>query len=31
MNEFLKLKNIKMNTLGRTNSNVSFNEDFNKA
>ena len=31
MNEFLKLKNIKMNTFGRTNSNVSFNEDFNKA
>ena len=30
MNEFLKLKNIKMNTLGRTNSNVSFNEDFDK-
>ena len=30
MNEFLKLKNIKMNTLGRTNSNVSFNEDFSK-
>ncbi len=30
MNEFLKLKNIKTNTLGRTNSNVSFNEDFSK-
>lgn len=30
MHEFLKLKNIKTNTLGRTNSNVSFNEDFSK-
>ena len=30
MNEFLKLKNIKMNTLGRTNSNVSFKSDFDK-
>ena len=28
MNEFLKLKNIKTNTLGRTNSNVSFKSDF---
>ena len=29
MNNFLKLKNIKTNTLGRTNSDVSFNKDFN--
>ena len=28
MHEFLKLKNIKTNTLGRTNSNVSFKTDF---
>lgn len=31
MNEFLKHKNIKTNTFGKTNSEVSFNEDFNKA
>ena len=31
MNEFLKRKNIKTNTFGKTNSEVSFNEDFNKA
>ena len=28
MNQFLKLKNIKVNTLGKTNSDVSFAEDF---
>ena len=28
MNEFLKLRNIKTNTLGRTNSDVSFKTDF---
>ena len=28
MNEFLKLKNIKTNTLGKTNSDVSFQADF---
>ncbi len=28
MNEFLKLKNIKTNTLGKTNSDVSFKNDF---
>ena len=31
MNEFLKRKNIKIDTLGKVNSDVSFNEDFNKA
>ena len=30
MNEFLKRKNIKTNTFGKTNSEVSFQEDFNK-
>jgi proton glutamate symport protein len=30
MNEFLKRKNIKINTFGKTNSEVSFNKDFNK-
>ena len=30
MNDFLKLKNIKTNTLGKTNSDVSFDSDFNK-
>jgi hypothetical protein len=30
MNEFLKRKNIKINTFGKTNSNVSFDKDFNK-
>jgi proton glutamate symport protein len=30
MNEFLKLKNIKTNTLSKTNSDVSFDKDFNK-
>ena len=30
MNEFLKIKNIKTNTLGKIKNNVSFNEDFNK-
>ena len=29
MNEFLKLKNIKTKTLGKTNSDVSFADDFN--
>ena len=29
MKEFLKLKNIKINTYGKTNSDVSFQEDFN--
>lgn len=28
MNEFLKRKNIKINTLGKTNGNVSFQKDF---
>lgn len=28
MNEFLKRKNIKINTLGKTNGNVSFEKDF---
>ncbi|MCM1003277.1 MAG: cation:dicarboxylase symporter family transporter [Candidatus Gastranaerophilales bacterium] len=28
MNEFLKRKNIKINTLGKTNGNVSFQNDF---
>lgn len=28
MNEFLKRKNIKINTLGKTNGNVSFEQDF---
>ena len=28
MNEFLKLKNIKTNTLGKTNNDVSFQADF---
>ncbi len=31
MNEFLKLKNIKTNTLGRINSDVSFQSDFEKS
>ena len=30
MNEFLKMKNIRINTLGKTNSEVSFQNDFNK-
>ena len=30
MNEFLKRKNIKTNTFGKINSDVSFQEDFNK-
>ena len=30
MNEFLKRKNIKINTLGKTNGNVSFQKDFNE-
>ena len=30
MNEFLKIKNIKTNTLGKIKNNVSFNDDFNK-
>lgn len=30
MNEFLKLKNIKTNTLGKINSNVSFADDFDR-
>ena len=30
MNDFLKRKNIKTNTLGKTNNDVSFNNDFNK-
>ena len=30
MNEFLKRKNIKTNTFGKTNSEVSFQDDFNK-
>ena len=30
MNEFLKLKNIKTNTLGKVKSDVSFQEEFNK-
>lgn len=30
MNEFLKLKNIKTNTFGKINSDVSFDNDFNK-
>ena len=30
MNEFLKRKNIKINTLGKTNGNVSFQNDFNE-
>ena len=30
MREFLKMKNIKTNTLGITNSDVSFDKDFNK-
>ena len=30
MNEFLKRKNIKTNTFGKTNSEVSFDDDFNK-
>lgn len=31
MNEFLKKKNLKTNTLGKINNEVSFNNDFNKA
>ena len=31
MNEFLKKKNLKTNTLGKINNEVSFNDDFNKA
>ena len=31
MNEFLKLKCIKTNTLGKVDTEVSFNKDFNKA
>ena len=31
MREFLKMKNIKTNTLGITNNDVSFNKDFNKS
>ena len=30
MKEFLKRKNIRTNTFGKINSNVSFNKDFNK-
>ena len=30
MNEFLKLKNIKTNTLSKINSEVSFQQDFSK-
>ena len=30
MNEFLRLKNIKTNTFGKTNSDVSFQKDFGK-
>lgn len=30
MNAFIKAKNIKINTLGKINSDVSFNEDFSK-
>ena len=30
MNEFLKIKNIKTNTLTKTNSNVSFQKDFSE-
>ena len=30
MNEFLKQRRIKINTLGKTNSNVSFEKDFSK-
>ena len=30
MNEFLKLKNIKTNTHGNVNSDVSFQTDFSK-
>lgn len=29
MNEFIKRRNLKTNTLGKTNSNVSFQRDFN--
>ena len=31
MKEFLKCRNIKTNTFGKTNNEVSFNNDFNKA
>ena len=30
MNEFLKRKNIKINTLGKINSDVSFQKDFSE-
>ncbi len=30
MNEFLKRKNIKINTLGKTNGDVSFERDFGR-
>ncbi len=30
MNDFLRMRNIKTNTLGKTKSEVSFQEDFNK-